>query len=122
GPDDEILDCRGAPRLPLGGEAVVDDPHGLHAPGAGWGHHLCAELGHRAIHLHAVLSMAPGDTRSSAVRPRPLGTRLVVACVAVILSVLLVEGIARVAFPGLAPRTARLTVYGKPAFVLNADH
>ena len=53
--------------------------------------------------------MAPGDTRSSAVRPRPLGTRLVVACVAVILSVLLVEGIARVAFPGLAPRTARLT-------------
>jgi lysophospholipase L1-like esterase len=53
--------------------------------------------------------MGPGGTRSRAVLPRPLWARLVVAAGAVILTVLMAEGIARVAFPGWAPRTARLT-------------
>jgi lysophospholipase L1-like esterase len=48
-------------------------------------------------------------TRSGAVPSRPLWARIAVALAAVVLAFVLAEGIARVAFPGWAPRTARLT-------------
>jgi len=53
--------------------------------------------------------MGPGGTRSGTPPPRRLWVRLVVAAAAMIMTVLLAEGVARFAFPTWAPRTARLT-------------